>query len=130
MLFDEENATEVVLARNANAKDERLKQIMESVTRHLHAVVREVEPTFEEWLAAIQFLTAVGQISDDKRQEWSDLQQMSVGRRAPLGTAKSSGSSSLPSPCSAALPNQYAAAFISGSMPRPLAYITASWYCA
>ena len=43
---------------------------MTSVVTHLHAVVREVEPTQEEWMTAIQFLTATGKICDDKRQEF------------------------------------------------------------
>lgn len=67
--FTEENATEVVKARHADAPD-RLRQIMDSVVTHLHAVVREVEPTQDEWLAAIRFLTRTGQICDDQRQEF------------------------------------------------------------
>lgn len=51
--FTEENSIEVVTGRNKNAKDERLKQIMEVVTRKLHEAVREIEPTQEEWMEAI-----------------------------------------------------------------------------
>jgi protocatechuate 3,4-dioxygenase beta subunit len=43
---------------------------MTCVVRHLHAVVREVEPTPEEWMSAIRFLTETGQICDDRRQEY------------------------------------------------------------
>jgi protocatechuate 3,4-dioxygenase beta subunit len=43
---------------------------MTSLIRHVHAFVREVELTEEEWFEAIRFLTATGQKCDDKRQEW------------------------------------------------------------
>ena len=68
--FTEFTATQAVLERNVNCRDERLKQIMTSLVTHLHAIVREVEPTFEEWAFAIDFLTRTGQICDDKRQEF------------------------------------------------------------
>ncbi len=68
--FSEETATETVLARLSDCRDERLTEVMTSVIGHLHAVVKEVEPTQDEWMAAIQFLTATGQMCDDRRQEW------------------------------------------------------------
>ena len=72
--FNEFTATAAVIERNANCRDERLRQIMISVVTHLHAIVKEVEPTFEEWVFAIDFLTRTGQICDDKRQwNWSGV---------------------------------------------------------
>ena len=68
--FNEHNATEAVIERMSGAKDARFKEIMTSVITHLHSVVREVEPTMDEWMTAIQFLTATGQTCDDKRQEF------------------------------------------------------------
>jgi len=68
--FNESTATAAVIERMENCRDERLRQIMTSVITHLHAIVREVEPTFEEWAFAIDFLTRTGQICDDKRQEF------------------------------------------------------------
>lgn len=68
--FTAQNATELVVARNQNCDDPRLAEVMKSVIHHLHAVVREVEATPEEWLKAIKFLTATGQISEDKRKEF------------------------------------------------------------
>ena len=68
--FTEEYSESAVLSRLADTVDPRFRQIMEGVVRHLHAFVKEVEPTMAEWEQAIQFLTATGQISDDKRQEW------------------------------------------------------------
>ncbi len=68
--FTEADSAEVVIGRNANADDERFRQIMEVVTRHLHAAVKEIEPTQEEWFRAIQFLTKTGHMCDDWRQEF------------------------------------------------------------
>jgi hydroxyquinol 1,2-dioxygenase len=70
MDFTEETATDAVLASFAGTPDPRLRQVLESLVRHLHGFVREVEPTFAEWERAIAFLTATGQMSDDKRQEF------------------------------------------------------------
>jgi hydroxyquinol 1,2-dioxygenase len=66
----EANLTNAVLAKLEGSTDPRFGQIMESLIRHLHAFVREVELTEEEWFAGIQFLTATGQKCDDKRQEY------------------------------------------------------------
>ena len=47
----------------------RNRQIFSSFIRHLHDFAREVELTTEEWLAAVKFTNAIGQISDSKRNE-------------------------------------------------------------
>lgn len=65
-----ENLTEAVLASFEGSASPRFKEIMQSLVRHLHAFVEEIEPTEEEWFEAIKFLTRTGQISDDKRQEF------------------------------------------------------------
>ena len=52
------------------ADDERLKQLMQALVRHLHGFVREVRLTEEEWHAAVRFLTECGHITTDKRQEF------------------------------------------------------------
>ncbi|MDC3409792.1 6-chlorohydroxyquinol-1,2-dioxygenase [Alphaproteobacteria bacterium] len=70
MDFNENNATEAVLNSFARIEDKRLKQIMNSIITHLHQVVKEVEPTEEEWMKAIMFLTKTGQKCDDRRQEF------------------------------------------------------------
>ncbi len=64
----EKTVTDATLAL-INAESPRLQEIMQSLVRHLHAFVREVELTEDEWMAGIRFLTAAGQISDDQRQE-------------------------------------------------------------
>ena len=48
----------------------RLKELAQALTRHLHAFLREVRLTEEEWQQAIEFLTAAGHITDDRRQEF------------------------------------------------------------
>lgn len=66
----EESLTNTVLASFADCEDPRLKELMQSLVTHLHAFVRDVRLTEEEWNTAIEFLTAVGHITDDKRQEF------------------------------------------------------------
>ncbi|MCM3331778.1 dioxygenase [Kocuria palustris] len=66
----EEDLIERVLASFAQTQDPRLKTVMESLTRHLHTFIRDVRLTEDEWNAAIEFLTAVGHITDDRRQEF------------------------------------------------------------
>jgi catechol 1,2-dioxygenase len=68
--FTEQDSVEVVTARNRDAKDARLAQVMEVITRKLHEAVKEIEPSQEEWMAAIQFLTRTGQMCNDWRQEF------------------------------------------------------------
>jgi hydroxyquinol 1,2-dioxygenase len=93
----EANLTEAVLGKLEGATDPRFKQIMTSLITHLHAFVREVELTEEEWFTGIQFLTATGQKCDDKRQEYillSDTLGVSmlvdaINHRKPSGATES-----------------------------------------
>jgi catechol 1,2-dioxygenase len=95
--FTEETATGIVLDRMAGCRDARLKQLVTAIVTHLHAVVKEVEPTEAEWFAAIQFLTRTGQMCDDKRQEYillSDTLGVSmlvdaINHRKPGGATES-----------------------------------------
>ena len=68
--FTEANLTAEVVARLGKTKDKRLREIMQSAVKHLHAFARETKLTEEEWFEGIKFLTAVGQKCDDKRQEF------------------------------------------------------------
>ena len=69
-LVTEENITELAVERWGSAHDPRLAEVMRALVRHLHDFAREVHLTEDEWLAAIRWLTATGQISDDKREEF------------------------------------------------------------
>ena len=95
--FTEENSAEVVAGRIADTTDLRFKEIMTVLIRHLHAAVKEIEPTQEEWFQAIQFLTATGHMCDDWRQEFillSDVMGVSmlvdaINNRKPSGASES-----------------------------------------
>jgi hydroxyquinol 1,2-dioxygenase len=43
---------------------------MQSLIRHLHDFVRDIEPTQVEWAAAIDWLTRTGKLCSEKRQEF------------------------------------------------------------
>jgi catechol 1,2-dioxygenase len=93
--FSEDQSAEVVIARNAKAKDARLAEVMAVLTRHLHAAVKEIEPSEEEWFQAIQFLTKTGQMCSDWRQEYillSDVLGVSMLVDA-INNRKASGAS-------------------------------------
>src|SRR3954454_18472632 len=66
----EEALVREVVASFDQTPSARLKQLVQALTRHLHALVRETRLTSEEWDAAIQFLTRCGHITDDRRQEF------------------------------------------------------------
>jgi hydroxyquinol 1,2-dioxygenase len=66
----EDTLVERVLASFADTPDARSKELVEALTRHLHAFLRETRLTEDEWKRAIDFLTAVGHITDDRRQEF------------------------------------------------------------
>ncbi len=93
----EERITDNVLASMAQAPNPRLKAVMEHLVSHLHAFIREVELTEEEWALGIQFLTRAGQLCDDKRQEFillSDILGVTmlvdgINHRTPDGATES-----------------------------------------
>ncbi|MFN7002340.1 MAG: intradiol ring-cleavage dioxygenase [Roseinatronobacter sp.] len=95
--FTESRSAEVVIARNANAENERLAQVMDVITRKLHEAVKEIELTQEEWFTAIRFLTETGQMCSDWRQEYillSDILGVSmlvdaINNRKPSGASES-----------------------------------------
>jgi hydroxyquinol 1,2-dioxygenase len=66
----EQKLVDTVVASFDKTQDPRLKEVMQSLTRHLHNFVREVRLTEDEWNTGIEFLTASGHITDDKRQEF------------------------------------------------------------
>ncbi|HEY6395470.1 MAG TPA: intradiol ring-cleavage dioxygenase [Candidatus Binataceae bacterium] len=95
----EKNITETVLNRLCENGSPRLKEVVASLVRHAHECAREVSLTPEEWLAGIKFLTAIGRICDDKRQEFillsdtlgvSALVDLIDNRAAPTKATESS----------------------------------------
>ncbi len=93
----EATLTDIAMDRWSNIPDERLRQVMVAAVKHLHAFVREVEPTKEEWFTAVDWLTRIGQKSDEKRQEMilaSDVLGVSmlvdaINNRRPSGATPS-----------------------------------------
>ncbi|GAA5166119.1 intradiol ring-cleavage dioxygenase [Amycolatopsis dongchuanensis] len=93
--FSEENSAQVVAESFAATPDPRLKQVLTSLVEHLHAFVKDVEPSEAEWQQAIDFLTATGHKCDDTRQEFvllSDVLGVSMlvdainNRKSPAAT--------------------------------------------
>ena len=66
----EDNLTDVALERWKDIPDSRLRQVMQSLIKHLHGFVRDIEPTQAEWAAAIDWLTRTGKLCSQKRQEF------------------------------------------------------------
>lgn len=62
--------TDAATARWGTAHDPRTGEVLTALVRHLHDFAREVRLTEAEWMAAIRWLTATGQISDEKREEF------------------------------------------------------------
>lgn len=65
----EAEITAEVVRRLEATTDPRLREVMQSLVRHLHDFAREVRLTDEEWFTGIRFLTDVGRITDETRQE-------------------------------------------------------------
>lgn len=70
LLFEQSRSAEIVADSFANTPDPRLRQILTSLVTHLHAFVKDVELTPQEWEAGIAFLTDTGHMCDEHRQEF------------------------------------------------------------
>ena len=62
--------TDDVVAAFAKTADPRLRELMTSLVKHIHAFAREVDLTPDEWMAGLKFLNTTGQISTEKRPEF------------------------------------------------------------
>ncbi len=65
-----EQLTASVLATMGRPRSKRIGEVMRVLIRHLHDFAREVRLQPDELLAAAEFLTRTGQISDDSRHEF------------------------------------------------------------
>ena len=94
----EDEITQAALQRVAESAEGRTRDILLSLTRHLHGFIREVEPTEAEWLSAIRFLTETGHKCDENRQEFILLSDTlgatmlidAINNRKPTGATESS----------------------------------------
>lgn len=68
--IDEQSITDAVTRRLEGATSPRVREVSEALVRHLHAFVREVEPTMEEWWQGVDFLTRTGHMCSATRQEF------------------------------------------------------------
>ena len=65
-----ENITQAVLDQMASTPNPRMKEIMASAVKHMHAFAKDVNLTPAEWIKGIAFMTAVGKICTPARQEF------------------------------------------------------------
>lgn len=94
--FTEETSAETVNARTAEEASPRLREVMDSLVRHLHAFAKDVNLTQAEWEGAIDFLTKTGQMCSGERQEFillSDVLGFSmlvdaINNRRPAGATE------------------------------------------
>ena len=63
-----DNITENTIRINSQNSDARLTYVFERLVTHMHDFARETRLSKNELMAAIQFLTAVGQMCSDVRQ--------------------------------------------------------------
>ena len=66
----EENLTDLALKRWEACHSPRLREIMQSLVKHVHEFVREVDLKEDEWLTGMNWLAKTGQLSSDKRHEF------------------------------------------------------------
>src|SRR5258708_13113588 len=93
----EENLTDQALKRWEACHSPRLREIMQSLVKHVHEFVREVDLKEDEWLTGMNWLAKTGQLSSDKRHEFillSDVLGVSmlvdgINHRFPTGATPS-----------------------------------------
>lgn len=65
----QEDVTEAVVKAFQNIEDPRIKKIIVSFVKHLHAFARDVHLTEEEFEKAVQYVARLGQRTDEKHNE-------------------------------------------------------------
>ncbi|AVH45402.1 dioxygenase [Agrobacterium tumefaciens] len=94
--FTEDGSVDAVNARMGDNVSPRLRQVMTSLVSHVHAFIKDVDLTQEEWDYAIDFFTKTGQICSQERQEFillSDVLGISmlvdaINNRRPVGATE------------------------------------------
>src|SRR5665213_4616655 len=79
--FNDTELTAAVVKSFEETPNPRVKFLMEELVKSLHDYVRKTDLTFDEWLQAIEVLTAVGQKCSPSRQEFillSDVMGVSM----------------------------------------------------
>ncbi|MCX7560997.1 catechol 1,2-dioxygenase [Sulfitobacter sp. F26204] len=65
----EDQVTPKVLNAMAQTDDARLREIMASLVRHIHAFIRETRPTEKEFETGLQWITRLGQSTNESHNE-------------------------------------------------------------
>jgi protocatechuate 3,4-dioxygenase beta subunit len=68
--FTVKDSVKVVQDRAGPKADKRVKFVVNTLVKHLHAFVKEANVTMDEWMYGINFLTKTGHLSTDWRQEF------------------------------------------------------------
>lgn len=92
--LQEQNSADLVARRLAAGAEPELAGMVAAIVRSVHQAVREIRPTAQQWRALLAFLTDVGHVSDERRQEWVLLSDMlgitqlveEINARRPKGT--------------------------------------------
>ena len=63
-----DNITENTILINSQGPDLRMNYVLERLVSHLHDFAKETRLSTKEWMAGVEFLTAVGQTCSDVRQ--------------------------------------------------------------
>ncbi len=94
-MTDDKKLTDEVLRAYAATPDPRLRELLAALIRHLHAFAAETRLTHREWMAGLEFLTAVGQMCDDQRQEFVLLSDV-LGLSAQVDNANAAAGATEP----------------------------------
>lgn len=91
-----DNITDVFMGYMGDDVNPRLREVMSSLVKHLHAFAKDVNLTHAEWEQGIDFLERTGEISDEARHEFvllSDVLGLSslvdMLHNTPEGTSSS-----------------------------------------
>lgn len=63
-----DNITENTVKINSQGPDLRLTYVLERLVNHMHDFARETRLSTNEWMAGLEYLTAVGKMCSDVRQ--------------------------------------------------------------
>lgn len=65
-----DNITDAFIGYMGKETEPRLREVMTSLVKHLHAFAKDVNLTHAEWQTGIAFLEKCGEISDEERHEF------------------------------------------------------------
>ncbi len=68
--FTVKDSVKVVQDRAGPKADMRVKFLVNTLVKHLHAFVKEARPSMDEWMYGINYLTRTGHLCTDWRQEY------------------------------------------------------------